>query len=375
MEIDWLVSDSRIQLSEGLQVGEMKKGVTWAIRKRLEFIEFLLYWEGKFWRKDFELYFSIAAPTVTADLDLYDEVTTRRGSNGEISNVKPREKGKPVEAKADFVPRLIEPDFDDYMSFYEGPWRAPWRSRVKPREAVRLERSSANKIVRVATIQRRTVDPEVVRKLLRAIERKGPLTVEHLAPNYKQPESITISPRYLGHDGFRWHVRAFVKHDATWRDIVVDRIRKANEINSDGDTSGKIIDDPGSKDVTISVVPHPGLSDHHKQNIAAQYPRLKGGRWAGTMEMKRSFVPYFLKKYQIEEESLRKEPHQQPLTLVDREAVTLLIDPDMRVPPRSRHDPLSPLIKKARAQLGSLKTANDLEIVVEALTRLVKQRA
>lgn len=373
MEDDWCVSDSRIQVKEAHETGAKKEGVTWAVRKRLEFIEFLLYWEGELRRKEFEQYFSITPPKVTADLDLYVEFTNRRDLNGVVSNVRSMNKGVPVKAADDFVPRLIEPDFDDYMSFYEGRWRASWKSRGRLGQETRLDRSSAKRIVRVETIKRRGVDPEVVRRLLRAIESESRLNVEYLAPNYKQPESITIEPRYLGHDGFRWHVRAFLERDAIWKDIVVDRIRKATVSTSEGDMSGRFTEDRGKKDVTISVVPHPRLSDHHKLNIAAQYPRMKGGKWAGTM--KRSFVPYFLKRYQIEEESLRKEPHQQPLALVDREAVTHLIDPDMRVPPGGRPDPLPSLIKKVRAQLGSLKTASDLEVIVEALTRLVKQRA
>ena len=91
--------------------------------------------------------------------------------------------------------------------------------------------------------------------------------------------------------------------------------------------------------------------------------------------MKRSFVPYFLKKYQIEEESLRKEAHQQPLGLFDREAVTREIDSSWRVPPGDRLDPLPPLMDQIRKRSSSLKTVSDLEIIVEALKRLVNQIA
>lgn len=362
MRVRWCVNDARLA----------EKISTWGLRKRLEFIEFRLFWEGQLARKDHLQYFAISAPQVKNDLELYEEVTARREPSEVVCNVLSKDKGKKVLAAGNFIPRLVEPDFDDYMAFFDGRWRATWKSRLTLGEQGGFDGPPANWIGRVATIERRSVNAEVVRRLLRAIESRSSLNVEYLAPNYEHPASITISPIYLGHDGFRWHVRAFLSQDGEWKDVVLDRISRASDPKSGAETNGRK-NDLGDKDVTISVAPHPRLADHHKQNIAAQYPRMKDGMWSGRM--KRSFVPYFLKRYQIEEESLRKEPHQQPLALVDRETVTHVIDPSMRVPPGGRGDPLPSLIRKARAQLGSLETASDLEVVVEALTRLIKQRA
>lgn len=55
--------------------------------------------------------------------------------------------------------------------------------------------------------------------------------------------------------------------------------------------------------------------------------------------------------------------------------MTREIDHKWRVPPGDRLDPLPDLINQVRKRSTSLKKSGDLEIVVEALTRLVNQSA
>ncbi|NYZ11604.1 hypothetical protein HL658_03510 [Azospirillum sp. RWY-5-1] len=360
MEVQWCKDDAAFQ----------QKVRKWEIRKRLEFIEFLLFWEERLALDDIRRYFSVSAPQAANDVRLYEEVTARFDSGRVVGNVQPRKKGDWVQATADFVPRLIEPDFDDYMSFYDGRWRATWKPRTvaDPGGDSGFDRRPVSRIVRVTTIERRGVDAEVVRKLLSAIKEKTSLEVEYLSPDYDRPKLITITPRFLGHDGFRWHVRAFRHQEGGWRDIVLERICKAGKPHREKKASG-VTEDQEDRTVSIAVTPHAGLAEHQKQNIAAQYPGMADGIWVG--QMKRSFVSYFLKRYQIEEDSIRKSAHQQPLALVDRELVTKQINPDWRVPPGDRLDPLTPLLRQARKRMAVPDSVQDLEIVVNALHRFV----
>ena len=46
----------------------------WSTRKRLEFIESRLFWDGKISRKDLTDYFDVSVPQATKDLKMYSEL-------------------------------------------------------------------------------------------------------------------------------------------------------------------------------------------------------------------------------------------------------------------------------------------------------------
>lgn len=366
---------------EGTDVtGKAPEGLKWEIRKRLEFIEFLLYWEGQIRYSDIQDYFRVSDTQAGKDIKIYEEYSRHPdGVGGTISNlVHPQKRGASYTAAQDFRCVMIEPDFDDYMTFYDGRWRATWKSREtgsggKASGLVGARRRPQNlRIVRVNTIERRPVDPQIYRKLLEAIAKRKAVGVAYLSPNFDAPRRFEISPSYLGFDGFRWHVRAFRQDVGAWCDVVMERIQAADKDLTD--LAKPVPADVGSRMTTLRICPNPELTESQRANIEAQYPEMKDGVWEGTMV--RSFIPYFLKRYQIEEKSLRKLPHQDPIFLMYRDRVTEEIEPGMRVPPGSTRDRLEASLRKTRAALGSeeASSVSDLELVLTALEAYPKAK-
>jgi hypothetical protein len=49
-------------------------GLRWGVERRLEFIEFRLYWEGGINRSDIREFFGVSVPQASKDLSLYQEM-------------------------------------------------------------------------------------------------------------------------------------------------------------------------------------------------------------------------------------------------------------------------------------------------------------
>ena len=85
-----------------------------------------------------------------------------------------------------------------------------------------------------------------------------------------------------------------------------------------------------SKVPIIELAPNPNLPPEAQRHIEEQYDMRNG---ILRVPVRQASIVYFLKRYQIEEKSDKKAPHQEPLVLVNRDKATKLIPPRMRVPP------------------------------------------
>jgi len=56
------------------------------------------------------------------------------------------------------------------------------------------------------------------------------------------------------------------------------------------------------------------------------------------LRIRRAMLLYFLKRYQIEEQSTRKAPHQQPLVILNRAETTAALPPWKRIPPEEEDE-------------------------------------
>src|SRR5262249_25593494 len=72
----------------------------------------------------------------------------------------------------------------------------------------------------------RPIDPLVLRAVLRAIRESAALDVLYQSMSRPAPLRRTIEPHALGHDGFRWHARAFDRESGSFRDFVLGRLSK-----------------------------------------------------------------------------------------------------------------------------------------------------
>ena len=293
-------------------------------RARLKRIEMELYWLGTLNKSRITKEFGVDKKTTASDLKVYRDYV-----RGDVEVQRNRWIAKPR-----FGPKLLRPRSEDFL--YDLAKAAGLSAPAGYSVGSSLDEIPVDA---PPEILRRRIKPQCLRRIVRAVRRNASgrrasaveLKVEYLSPHGNDKKVLWIGPHALSHDSFRWTVRAFRTDYNRFGDVVLDRIQNVIE-ERDSDRKFGNKDDEWNRIVQIILVPNPGLAEEARLHIEAQYGMRKGRL---VVRIRRSFIVYFLKRYQIEEKSQRKAPHQEPLVVKNREEISALIPPRMRVPPEA----------------------------------------
>ncbi len=220
-------------------------------QERLTHIEQLLWWRGWVRRNDLTRTFGISS--IQASLDLrayrarhphalrYDQNAARYVATNKLRLSTGA--GSLEEAAAVFaqMPRPAA----------AGPW-----------------------IGRVTLPARRAV-PEVAQAVVRAILAGHALRVRYASIHSNTFRWRWITPHSLGHDGYRWHVRAYCADEREFRDFVLGRIAETAET---GLAAVKREDDTAwSSEATVHITPNPALGEAQRRALELDFI-MKAGR-------------------------------------------------------------------------------------------------
>ena len=272
----------------------------WVIGRRLAFIDFRLYWEGRINRKDLTEFFGISVPQASADLRKYQE----KGPN----NVQYDKRGKFYFATQKFKPVFISPDSSDYLA----------QLRLLSDGILKEGESFLGHLPCFDTIPNpaRAVDPELLRNILKAIKDKMSLEIEYQSMSRTQPIWRRIVPHTLAYDGYRWHVRAYCYIQKTFRDFLLARILRIKDNQPDEiDSSADI---RWHNFIEVKIAPHPGLTETQKRIIERDYGMENG---TGMLKVRAALYFYLEKQLGLDEECESRSPQQQQIILVNRDEV------------------------------------------------------
>jgi hypothetical protein len=151
--------------------------------------------------------------------------------------------------------------------------------------------NSAMGRVSVVALPERRAKPEVERAVCLAVmhglERGTPAeasaTGAKLRVRYWSVHSGTakwrwIAPHAFGHDGYRWHVRAWCFENADYRDFVLGRMEKVGWPEPLSDEDGAMPKDAAwERWVTLIVRPNRSLSEIQQKAVAMDF-QMRGGK-------------------------------------------------------------------------------------------------
>ena len=232
----------------------------WGVEKRLEFIEFRLFWEGGINRADIMDQFGVSVPQASKDLTLYEE-----NAPGNLAYDK---SAKRYLAAEKFKPVFLNPDAGAYL--------AQLRAGSHPGDGLEESWLAAVPSFDTMPIPFRRVTVGVLRKVLATMRAHRDVEIKYqsMSDHRPDPEWRWITPHAFGNDGLRWHVRAFCHIDKKFKDFILSRCL---EIRGESDPEAEPREDRfWHEKFKVTLVPNPKLSAPQRGVIAQDYEMQDG---------------------------------------------------------------------------------------------------
>lgn len=280
----------------------MSKNVSprrWSIEKRLEFIDFHLYWNGQINRADIREKFGVSVPQASADLSKYGEEAP-----GNLSYDLSQKK---YFASPNFKPVFFSPDAEGYL----------WQLRDDVRVIAGLDSSEIQSLPfhDIVPLPKRNIDPQILRIVVSAVRDKDALEIYYQSMSSDKPKWRVISPHAFAFDGHRWHVRAFCHKEKYFKDFLLARVRETKPCE-DRYISGKE-DNIWNEIFTIILKPHPKLSESQSKAVAADYNMTE---MKLEIKMRLALLYYFLRRMELQDcDGSLSEPHEQHIVVCNKE--------------------------------------------------------
>lgn len=236
----------------------MKEGAAvlkWGVERRLEFIEFRLFWEGGVNRSDIIEMFDVSVPQASKDLTLYQE----RAPQNAIYD----KSAKRYVASPQFSPIFLKPDPDSYLSRL----RSVAEGLTDPGDCWIANPPQTD----IALTPRREVDPIVLRAIISAIRENRSIEIYYQSMNQERADPMwrRMTPHAFGYDGFRWHARAYCHLDKKFKDFLLPRILNVRDMNDPG--LGGDQDALWQETFDIEIGPHPRMTASQRAVVAKDY--------------------------------------------------------------------------------------------------------
>jgi hypothetical protein len=270
-------------------------GLKWGVERRLEFIEFRLYWDGGVNRSDIIEAFDVSVPQASKDLTLYQE----RAPHNAIYD----KSAKRYVASNNFEPCFLKPDAGQYLnqlrSVAEGILASSesWIAHSPPYAG--------------PPVPVRGVNTNTLRTVLAAVRQSQSLEVKYQSLSGDDPRWRWIAPHAIGFDGFRWHTRAFCETDKSFKDFLLSRIIEARSVRPSGVSPQEDAD--WNELITLEIGPHPELSDSQKRIIALDYG-MRSGR--AQIQVRKALRYYALRRLGLDTPPEARRPQDQQIVLL-----------------------------------------------------------
>lgn len=268
----------------------------WGTEQRLEFIEFRLFWEGGVNRSDITSHFGVSVPQASNDLSQYKELAG--------DNIEYDASAKKYLPSAKFQPRFMKPSADRYLSQLKAV-----ADGVVGRDETLIEQlPSADSM----PIPGRRIEPSTLKAFLDAIRSNRSLEIHYQSMNPTRAEAIwrRITPHAFGHDGLRWHTRAFCHIERKFKDFIVSRCRDTRRPDEPGARATE--DKHWQTLFEVILRPNPALTPSQQQTIALDYQMTKG---RAVIPIRCALLYYFEKRLRLDMDPSKDKPAEKPVVV------------------------------------------------------------
>lgn len=272
------------------------KGFRWGVERRLEFVEFRLFWEGGVNRSDIVDEFGVSVPQASKDLALYQEQAP--------ANIVYDRSEKRYFASDTFRPKFIELDAAAYLD------------RLAPVTATSGEPNSQSHATLVADrlpIPQRHIASNSLRNLLAAVRGNRSIEILYQSMSHSRPEPLwrRVSPHAFASDGLRWHARAYCHIDQKFKDFILSRCLDCRGLGEAGSVPG--FDEHWNSLFQVVLIPNPALTLGRQEVVAQDFAMVDG---RALVPVRRAMLYYFSKRLRLDLAS--SDPRETPVVVSNR---------------------------------------------------------
>lgn len=280
-----------------------KPNLRWGVERKLEFIEFRLFWEGYVNRGDIIDTFNVSVNQASTDLNRYLGLAPDNMSYDKSARTYVRTSA--------FKPIFLKPDATLYLS------------QVRSLSDGLLDKHEAwiGNVPDFGSIPfpARGVLPAVLRAIVIAIRRHEAVEVCYQSMSSPEAQWRWIVPHALGFDGFRWHARAFCEQSGQFKDFVLSRIAETKQsrpadAHAPNDTAWHEL-------VYLEIGAHPALTDGQRRAIELDYGMTDGQM---IIPVRRALLYYALKRLGLDTDPSARRPQDQQIVLLNADKVVPL---------------------------------------------------
>lgn len=281
-----------------------RKSGTWGQERRLQFIDFRLRWEGRINRTDLTDFFGISVPQASVDIGKYLDIAPQ--------NLAYDHSTRTYLATVGFRPCFQRSSARRYLS-----------ELLATKAGVIEADTSFSRFppeIDSAPSPWRTVDETTVESMVRAIREQKAVRVHYQSMTSSDDATRLLSPHALGHDGFRWHARAYCHKKNRFSDFVLARL-----LSIEGFEPSNV--DPSSDvqwhtNLKLVLAPHPELPLAKRRVVELDYGMVNG---EVHMACRQAFLFYTLRRLGLQS-NVAADPIAQQIVLANREVIQPYID-------------------------------------------------
>ena len=253
-------------------LGEQKANV----RKRQQFIEFQLAWEGKLQRKQLQDQFEISPQQSTVDLGEY--------SDAYPSNIAYDPRQRAYVRGTAFAPQLTDGDVSEYLAQLEMLSKGyREESEIWPVNIPEFD---------TVAVHSRPIAPETFKLVLAAIRQRQCRKARYVSLSSGSEGFRAILPHALASDGHRWHVRAFDFDKRRYSDFVLSRLEANGFTDTPGDDLPRDVD--WTSTIQLILTTDPAMPEPRRERLESEYRMRKG---ALKIKIRQAMLFYYLRFY------------------------------------------------------------------------------
>jgi len=270
----------------------------WDLALRYQLIETVVWWEGRLTTNHLMQSFGISRQQASKDINTYitDYASENLVYDKQIKGYVPTEAFKPL---------FIDDSASAYLDLLNQN-----NARAPHIEGLALAYGHTE----VLKVPDRSVQPEVLRPLLKACREKRRLDIDYVSFNSPELEGRTIAPHTLVYTGMRWHVRAYCEKNRKYRDFVLSRFRGVPLLRDEVTENAMEHDTEWNSQIDVIFKPDERLTPAQRTIIEVDYGMLEGRL---VVPSSLALAKYVVRRFHVSPSVHDARPEAQQLVLAN----------------------------------------------------------